>query len=575
LALALLMPAALFAQSPTPAPEDPPPGGFLLALADVNARTGQDISFTCSNPADGNSCAMSNVALNWAWSLDVYPDAGLDCREAGALYIAQTTSAYRYTFTWQAVVYEYRQFAFGGEPPFLCLEGQIRQALLPPNGPPIPAPAGAPTLAATFPAETCPLLPRLAAGGEGRVTPGAANNLRQQPGTGQALVGQIPAGESFKVLGGPVCTGGVNWWQVDYVGQLGWTGEGQADEYWVEPIGGGGDAPTDLVLAVDSPVITAENATGVGFYGLLNGRGPLAWSPGSGYLAITAPRSPDNASQAVWAYDTLSRQPSPQVLATGGLVLDLALSPSSPPRLAILVSTPATSSTSAQIWDLSTGALLWQLPLSNEATALAFNQDGTSLAVAARPVVQLWDTQTGLPAAELPHTDLIPVLGFSPDGTRLYSGQGAALLAWDWVGGSQSGSLPATLNPRGGVLAISPAGDLLAVGAVSAPDLSGAQTYSAQVIDLAGPTQAAQLPTRAPVTALAFDPSGNLLALAQGNGPLQLWELATFSPVAVLAPIMPGQVLDLSFSPDGRFLLVALQQETESQLEIFAVTAAE
>lgn len=50
-------------------------------------------------------------------------------------------------------------------------------------------------------------------------------------------VGTIPAGRGFFILDGPVCNDEILWWQVDYRGTVGWTGEtGQYDEaYWIIP----------------------------------------------------------------------------------------------------------------------------------------------------------------------------------------------------------------------------------------------------------------------------------------------------------------------------------------------------
>lgn len=83
----------------------------------------------------------------------------------------------------------------------------------------------------------CPgFLPsRLTVGQTGRVTPGAANNVRAEPLSSAELVGQIPGGESFTVLAGPTCQDNTAWWQVDYEGLIGWTQEGQGDTYWLEP----------------------------------------------------------------------------------------------------------------------------------------------------------------------------------------------------------------------------------------------------------------------------------------------------------------------------------------------------
>lgn len=88
-----------------------------------------------------------------------------------------------------------------------------------------------------IPAEACVggQTPRLTPGEHGRVTPGAPNNLRAAPGTRAALLTEIPGLGEFAVLTGPVCADGLNWWQVDYQGQVGWTAEGRGQEYWIMP----------------------------------------------------------------------------------------------------------------------------------------------------------------------------------------------------------------------------------------------------------------------------------------------------------------------------------------------------
>lgn len=84
-------------------------------------------------------------------------------------------------------------------------------------------------------AQTCSLPARLLVGEEAWVTPGLPNNVREQPGSSGKYLGEIPAEAFFTVLEGPVCSSGLNWWRVRY-GQLeGWTPEGDASGYWVEP----------------------------------------------------------------------------------------------------------------------------------------------------------------------------------------------------------------------------------------------------------------------------------------------------------------------------------------------------
>lgn len=86
----------------------------------------------------------------------------------------------------------------------------------------------------------CPgFLPsRLVVEQSGRVTPGAANQMRSYAGTSADVVGSIPGGAIFSVIAGPSCDfeNGIAWWLVNYNGIEGWTAEGQADTYWTEPV---------------------------------------------------------------------------------------------------------------------------------------------------------------------------------------------------------------------------------------------------------------------------------------------------------------------------------------------------
>jgi hypothetical protein len=88
------------------------------------------------------------------------------------------------------------------------------------------------------PAAACPGAPspRLIVGAQARVMLNTApNNVRDTPVSG-AVLGQIPPGGAFSVLAGPTCANAMNWWQVNYNGMVGWTAEGDAGGYWLEPL---------------------------------------------------------------------------------------------------------------------------------------------------------------------------------------------------------------------------------------------------------------------------------------------------------------------------------------------------
>ncbi len=79
------------------------------------------------------------------------------------------------------------------------------------------------------------LAPRLTIGGMGQVLPGNANNVREQAVKGGKLLAQMPAGSTFEVLDGPKCVNAMNWWQINFIGVVGWTVESTSEAYWLRP----------------------------------------------------------------------------------------------------------------------------------------------------------------------------------------------------------------------------------------------------------------------------------------------------------------------------------------------------
>ena len=140
---------------------------------------------------------------------------GFNVRNLGALQVLYEL--------WRQVLYD------GGDPN------------LPDNPPPAAEPTDPPVIVDTGWVDpntySCPgTLPiRLTVGGQGRVTPGAANKMRSGPGTASPHIGSIPGEAVFNVTGGPHCADGYTWWKVNYNGTEGWTASGSASEYWVEP----------------------------------------------------------------------------------------------------------------------------------------------------------------------------------------------------------------------------------------------------------------------------------------------------------------------------------------------------
>jgi hypothetical protein len=123
-------------------------------------------------------------------------------------------------------------------------------ALVPTSMPPVIVATPVPPVVPPAAPVDCSLAPpqRVNIGIQARVIPGAGGlNLRQMPNG--AILTTLGAGTTFDIIGGPICDGGLYWWQVNRLGTPGWVAEGTASEYFIEaydgapppPPAGGGD----------------------------------------------------------------------------------------------------------------------------------------------------------------------------------------------------------------------------------------------------------------------------------------------------------------------------------------------
>lgn len=82
----------------------------------------------------------------------------------------------------------------------------------------------------------CPFESRLRAGGLAYVNSTTPLRMRDQPSTQGREIRQIQNDQAMQVLEGPVCAEGYAWWQVTYKEATGWTVEGSADGFFLDPL---------------------------------------------------------------------------------------------------------------------------------------------------------------------------------------------------------------------------------------------------------------------------------------------------------------------------------------------------
>jgi WD40 repeat protein len=191
-----------------------------------------------------------------------------------------------------------------------------------------------------------------------------------------------------------------------------------------------------------------------------------------------------------------------------------------------------------RLWDVVTGAEIHAFGAGN---SLAFSPDGILVAVGSEDnTVGLWDVASGVLIRSLTgHADSIYELAFSPDGNQLYSSAGDGTRLWDVASGQELATLSTTYARS----IFSPDGRMVATRAMDAT-LTVLDTATRETIyALSGESDRLPGP--------AFSPDGSLLVTGLDNA--TLWDSASGEE---LARLNTGPAIRMTFSPDGRLLLV-------------------
>jgi WD40 repeat protein/energy-coupling factor transporter ATP-binding protein EcfA2 len=328
----------------------------------------------------------------------------------------------------------------------------------------------------------------------------------------------------------------------------------------------------------------------------------LAAAGGNGTLAVwptgdTSPQvapAPDTA-----AIEALAFSPDGSTLVTGGddLTLRVWHVPSSgPPEPTGPVLTPATSQLfsvafsphgrllavgsadgSIHLYGTGSGTGSWTpaggFEAPNPVTGVAFAPHGRLVSADSGGVTRLWLLPD---PATYTEPGRVYALAYDTSGAHLFAGssgpQGDATI-WDVEGPLRlavAGSVvpPASFGPVAGAVASSPDGRLVAVANAQA---------AVQLFDTADPS--APRPLGPPlhgnepyVEELDFSPNGRVLAASDDSGQVRMWDVADPMHPRPLPTLTgtTGEVLGFAFSADGRFVATA---STDDEVRLYDVAA--
>jgi WD40 repeat protein len=190
-------------------------------------------------------------------------------------------------------------------------------------------------------------------------------------------------------------------------------------------------------------------------------------------------------------------------------------------------------------------------------TTMSLSPDERYLATASRDgTVKLWDLVQGVCRETFGHRQGIQIVAFHPERALLVVATDDAIIVWDWETEKRHSFLQPPRRAKAHFRAASP---ILALGFADNILVAG-ERHSVHLWDIDAEQALCSYKLRTPLQTLLVHPGRHLLATAEENGTVFLWDLnrTKATPVAILP--RPGVVQSLCFHPYKPYLATASQK---------------
>ncbi len=211
------------------------------------------------------------------------------------------------------------------------------------------------------------------------------------------------------------------------------------------------------------------------------------------------------------------------------------------------------------VWESSSGTVVARI--ADGGILIAFTPDGKYLALAGgNSSIRIWEVSTGRAVTEITHSDSVTSLAFSPDGRYIMSGSNdSTARLWETTTGMEVTRL---IHDSGVTsVAFSPDGKFIT---------SASRDKTARIWETTTGREVARLTHDAEVSTIAFSPTGRYVVSGSSDQTIRVWETLTAQEIVRIpnaninadVQAYPPRTTKVTFSPDGRFLVPSMTDET-------------